>query len=121
MYANLLSTEKRMAWENIVEKNCDIPNWTDLKGKKQTIARKKSVKSFKDCVKLHLLTVFPPDAAEQERDYLTRTVKKPSRLTIRAFFNRVEQLNSYIRLLPSIYDSPKASTFTKPAQPFSEP
>ena len=121
MYANLLSTEKRMAWDNIVLKNIGVTNWSDLKGVRQKKARRKSVKSFKDCVKHHLLTVFPPDAAEQERDYLTRNVRKPSRLTIRAFFNRVEQLNSYIKLLPSIYDSAKASAFTKPAQPFSEP
>jgi hypothetical protein len=33
---------------------------------------------------------------------------------------RVEQLNSYISLLPSVYDSPKATEHTKPAEPFDE-
>ena len=119
-YANLLSTEKRMAWDKIVERQCDVMNWTDLKGQKHEKARAKSMKSFLDCTKHHVLTMFSMDAAEVEKYYISTVIKKPVRITIRAFFTRVEQLNSYIALLPSIYDSPKATPATKPAKPFSE-
>ena len=120
MYANLLSTEKRMAWDKIVERQCDNANWTDLKGVRHAKARGKTLKSFYDCTKHHVLTMFSMDAAEQQRYYITTGIRKSGRVTVRAFFTRVEQLNSYIALLPSIYDSPKATTSTRPAKPFSE-
>ncbi len=44
-----------------------------------------SRKSFKDCVMFHLLTVFPNNAAEQERYYITNVLKKPQRVSIRQF------------------------------------
>jgi hypothetical protein len=53
----------------------------------------------------HLLTVFPNNAAEQERYYITN-VQKPQRVSIRQFVQRVEQLNSYISQLPCWYYSP---------------
>lgn len=120
MYANLLSTEKRMAWDKIVERQCDVANWTDLKGVRHEKARSKTMESFLDCTKHHVLTMFPMDAAEVQKYYISTVVKKPSRVTVRAFFTRVEQLNSYIELLPSIYNSSKATTSTKLAKPFSE-
>jgi hypothetical protein len=120
MYANLLSTEKRMAWDKIVERQCDVANWTDLKGVRHEKPRTKTMKSFLDCTKHHVLTMFSMDAAEVEKYYISTVIKKPSRVTIRAFFTRVEQLNSYIALLPSIFNSPKATTSTRLAKPFSE-
>ena len=120
MYANLLSTEKRMAWDNIVERQCDAANWMDLKGVRHAKPRARTKKSFDDCVKHHVLSMFNYDAAEQQMRYVSTTLKKPTRVTVRAFFTRVEQLNSYIALLPSICDSPQATASTKPAQPFSE-
>ena len=68
------------------------------------------MKSFLDCTKHHVLTMFLMDAAEVERYYISTVIKKPSRVTVRTFFTRVEQLNSYIELLPSIYNSSKANT-----------
>ena len=120
MYANLLSTEKRMAWDKIVARQCDAAGWTDLKGVRHEKPRLKTMKSFLDCTKHHVLTMFPMDAAEVEKNYIATVLKKPNRIPIRAFFTRVEQLNSYIALLPSIYNSPMATTSTKLARPFSE-
>ena len=82
--------------------------------------RNKTMKTFLDCTKYHVLAMFPMDAAEVERYYISTIVKKPSRVTICAFFARIEQLNSYISLLPSIYNSSKATTSTKLAKPFSK-
>jgi hypothetical protein len=44
----------------------------------------------------HLLTMFPINAAEQEKYYLTNILNKPRRINIRQFVQRVEQLNTYI-------------------------
>ncbi len=63
----------------------------------------------------HLLTVFPNNAAEQERYYITNVLKKPQRVSIRQFVQRVEQLNSYILQLPSWYYSPSVKVKTVPA------
>ena len=120
LYANLLSVEQRIYWDNIVEKQIGVTPWTDLKGVKHTEVYVKSEKSFRLCVTRHLLTIFDEDAAERQRYYISNQLKKPQRVSIRAFFTRVEQLNSYISLLPSVYDSPKATEHTKPAEPFDE-
>jgi len=76
--------------------------------------------SFDDCVTHHLLTVFSIDAADRQKFYISNHLKKPQRVTVRAFFTRVEQLNSYIKLLPGLYNSPKVGPATKPVEPFDE-
>ena len=119
-YANLLSVEARIAWENILERQIGTAPWTDLKGKKHKEEQKRTKVSFDDCIIHHLLTVFPYDAAEQQKYYISNVLKKPQRVSVRAFFTRVEQLNSYIKLLPGLYNSPKASPATKPVEPFDE-
>ena len=119
-YANLLSIEARIAWERIVEQQIGTTPWTDLKGKKHTKVQSKTKKSFDDCVTHHLLTYFGSDAADRQKYYINNYLKKPQRVTVRAFFTRVEQLNSYIKLLPGLYNSPMASPATKPVEPFDE-
>ncbi len=48
---------------------------------------------------LHLLTVFPNNAAEQEQYYIMNMLKKPQHVSVRQFVQRAEQLNSYIAQL----------------------
>jgi hypothetical protein len=62
----------------------------------------------------HLLTVFPINAAEQEKYYITNVLKKPQRINIRQFVRQVEQLNAYIAQMPCFYKSPNANASTKP-------
>jgi hypothetical protein len=120
LYANLLSVEARIAWDNILERQIGTAPWTDLKGKKRTTAQSKTKMSFDDCITHHLLTVFTIDSAERQKFYISNFLKKPQRVMVRAFFTRVEQLNSYIKLLPGLYNSPKAGPATKPVEPFDE-
>jgi hypothetical protein len=65
-------------------------------------------KSFNDCMVIHLLTAFPNNAAEQERYYITNMLKKPQRISVCQFVQRVEQLNSHITQLPCWFYSPSA-------------
>ena len=71
------------------------------------------MQSFQDCMTFHLLDMFPSDAAEQQRFYI-------SNVLVRNFFQRVEQLNGYLSYLPCIYDSPRATLATKPVAAFDE-
>jgi hypothetical protein len=69
----------------------------------------------------HFLTVFPNNAAEQEKIYLSNVLKKPQRVGICQFVQCVEQLNTYVAQLPCWYHSPSHVTGMTPANiPFTE-
>jgi hypothetical protein len=76
--------------------------------------------SFEDCITFHLLTVFPKDAAEQQRYYINLLLRKSVKVTIRNFIAQIEQLNSYLGHLPGLIDSPKKIKTTKAIEPFDE-
>ena len=67
--------------------------------------RTKTKRSFDDCMKHHLLTIFANDAAEKQKFYISKVLKKPGGVTVCAYFTCVEQLNSYVVLLPGLYNS----------------
>jgi hypothetical protein len=80
-----------------------------------------SCKSFDDCVLIHLLTVFPINATEQEKYYITYVHKKIQHVNIRQFAQQVEQLNAYIAQMLCFYYSSNANANTKPENvPFTE-
>ena len=114
LYANLLSVDARYAWNKIVQEQTEADPYQDLQGLNRKGPRGMSRKSFEDCVMFHLLTVFPNNAAEQERYYITNVLKKPQRVSIRQFVQRVEQLNSYIAQLPCWYYSNSVNAKTVP-------
>jgi hypothetical protein len=60
----------------------------------------------------HLLTMFPNNAAEQERYYITNVLKKPQHISVCQFVQGVEQLNCYIAQLPCWFYSPSAKPST---------
>jgi hypothetical protein len=65
--------------------------------------------------------VFPNNAAEQEKYYLSNVLKKPQRVGVRQFIQRIEQLNAYVAQLPCWYYSPSYMVGMTPANvPFSE-
>jgi hypothetical protein len=121
LYTNLLSVDARYAWSKIVRKQTKADPYTGLQGLTRKGPRGMLRKSFEDCVMFHLLTVFPNNVAEQERHYITNVLKKPQRISIRQFVQRVEQLNSYISQLPCWYYSPSVKANTIPMNvPFTE-
>ncbi len=78
------------------------------------------MESFQDCITFHLLDMFPGNAAKQQRFYISNVLTKPQQVPIRYFIQQVEQLNGYLSHLPCTYDSPHATTVTKPIQAFNE-
>ncbi len=103
LYANLLSSDAKYAWNKIVREQTEADPYKDLKGMSRKGPRGHSRKSFNKCIMFHLLTVFPNNAAEQEKYYLSNVLKKPQRVGIHQFVQRIEQLNAYIALLPCWY------------------
>ncbi len=120
-YLNLLSPESKYSWNKIVSKQMESNPYVNLQGNTLEGPRGKLRKTFYKCVMFHLLTVFPINAAEQEKYYISNVLKKPQRINVRKFVWRVEQLNAYITQRPCFYYSPHANASTKPENvPFTE-
>jgi hypothetical protein len=70
--------------------------------------------SFKDCIKLHKLTVFPADTAEKQRFYyMQETIKKPQQVSVHQCMSCMGVLNDYLANLLTVYDLSMAVEGTK--------
>jgi hypothetical protein len=96
LYSNLLSPESKYSWNKIVSKQMESNPFVNLQGGSLEGPRGMSRKPFSNRMMFHLLTVFPINAAEQEKYYITNVLKKPHRVNVRQFVRCVEQLNAYI-------------------------
>jgi hypothetical protein len=111
-YANLLSVDAKYVWNKIIQEQTQSDPYTDLQGISKKGPRGLLYKLIDDCVMFHLLTVFPNNAAEQERYYLMNVLKKPQCVSVHQFVQRVKQLNSYIMQLPCWFYSPSVKPTT---------
>jgi hypothetical protein len=109
-YANLLSLDAKYAWNKKVWKQTEADPYKDLKGMSKKDPRGLSRESFDNWVMFHLLTVFPNNAGEQEKYYLSNVLKKPQRVGIHQFVQCIEQLNTYVARLPCWHYSPSYVT-----------
>ncbi len=117
----MLSLDAKYAWNKIIKEQTEADPFKNLEGMSRKGPRGLLRESFDDCIMFHLLTVFPNSAAEQEKYYLSNVVKKPQRVGIRQFVQRIEQLNAYIAQLPYWYYSPSYNASMIPVNvPFSE-
>ncbi len=82
--------------------------WEDIKGAKHNSLHGKSHQSLTDCIELHKLMVFTVDAVERLKYYLMCSIKKPIRWSIQMHISRMEALNKYLGILPTIKNSPLA-------------
>jgi hypothetical protein len=114
-YANLLSLDAKYAWNKIVREQMEADPYKDLKGMSKKGPKGLTRESFYECTIFHLLTLFPNNAAEQEKFYLSNVLKKPQQVGIHQFIQRIEQLNAYIVQLPCWYHSPSYVTGITPA------
>jgi hypothetical protein len=120
-YTNLLSLKSKYAWNKINIKQTDSNPYVNLQGVSLEGPRGMFHESFENCVVFHLLTVFPINAAEQEKYYITNVLQKPQCIDVHQFVRQVERLNAYIAQMPCFYYSPNANASTKPENlPFTE-
>ncbi len=73
-----------------------------------------------DCVTFRLLTVFQSDVAKTQRLYISNGLKKPNRVPIRQFVQRIQQFNGYLDLLSCLFYSKCATKLTKVLQAFDD-
>ncbi len=114
-HANLLSSDAKYTWNKIVREQTEADPYKDLKGMSKKGPGGLMHESFNKCIMFHLLTVFPNNAAEQEKYYLSNVLKKPQRVGTRQFVQCVEQLNAHVAQLPCWYHSPSYVTGMTPA------
>ncbi len=114
-YASLLSSDAKYTWNKIVREQMEADPFNDLQGMSRKGPRGLLRESVNKCIMFHLFTVFPNNAAEQEKYYLSNILKKPQRVGIRQFIQRVEQLSAYVPQLPCWYYSPSYVAGMTPA------
>eukprot|EP00804_Cyclotella_cryptica_P010317 CCRYP_012251-RA/>CCRYP_012251-RA protein AED:0.18 eAED:0.18 QI:0/-1/0/1/-1/1/1/0/271 len=110
LYANLLTEEARQPWDLIVKEQTESSPFQDIFG----VERKKSPgKTSRRCQLLHLQSCFSHDVGKNLKFYILNCLKKPNKVWVRQFVQRVMQLNNYIEDLPCLYYSPSASIMTQ--------
>ncbi len=97
-YANLLSLDAKYTWNKIVKEQTKADPFKDLQGVSRKGPRGLSWESFNSCIMFHLLTVFPNNAAEQEKYYLSNMLKKPQRVGL---YSAYSSLMTTLRSCPS--------------------
>jgi hypothetical protein len=120
-YMNLLSLDAKYLWNKIVREQTEAYPFNDFQGMSRNGPTGLTRESFNNCIMFHLLIVFPNNAAEEEKYYLSNVLKKPQRVGIRQFIQHIEQLNDFVAHLPCWYYSPSYATSMTPTNvPFTE-
>ncbi len=121
LFCKMLRDEPKIQWDWIVTDMHTKNPWEDIKGVKHNSLLGKLQQSLTDCIKFHKLTVFTVDAAERLRYYLMCSIKELVRLTIHMHISRMEVLNKYLGILPTIKNSPLAVAMMEMGNvPFTE-
>eukprot|EP00804_Cyclotella_cryptica_P002230 CCRYP_020440-RA/>CCRYP_020440-RA protein AED:0.37 eAED:0.37 QI:0/-1/0/1/-1/1/1/0/149 len=120
LYANLLTEEARQPWDLIVKEQTESTPFHDIFGVERKKSPGKTSESFRRCNLLHLQSCFAHDAGENLRFYISNCLKKPNKVKIRQFVQRVMQLNNYVEDLPCLYYSPSASAMTQQVFAFTD-
>ncbi len=111
----------RTQWDKVVQEMHHKDPWVAVDGSLNKGPCEKDWDSFLDCIELHKLTIFSCDAAKLQRYYMQQHIRKPQRVTVRAFVARMGILNNYLAYLPTVKDSSMAIADTKKGNvPFDE-
>jgi len=113
LFRKTLKEDPELQWDRIVNDMHAEDPWEDLRGAKHDSLRRKSVASLWECINFHKLTVYSVDAAERQRFYKLCNLKKPVKSSIWSHVTRMETLNKYLGLLPTIKSSPQAVASTE--------
>jgi hypothetical protein len=120
-YTNLLSLDAKYAWNKIARERTEADPFKDLQGVSRKGPRGLLHESFNKYVMFYPLTVFPNNAAEQKKYYLSNKLEKPQTVGICQFVQRIEQLNAHVVQLPCWYYSLSYNAGMTPANvPFSK-
>ena len=123
LFERLLGSELVDAWQQIVQTETETVGYVAQDGTRVTgRVRGKRFDSMKWCVRTWLLKVVKPNAAERHRTYMTSQIVWPSsKVKIGPFVDRISEMNSYNKYLPSLKDEEGSSTeLVHSNEPFSQ-
>jgi len=121
LFCKGLKEDPELQWDCIADDMHAKDPWEDLKGVKHDGLHRKSSLSLWECIDFNKLTIYSIDAAERQRFYMLCNLKKPTKSSIRAHVTRMETLNKYLGLLPTIKNSSQAVASTEFGNvPFNE-
>ena len=118
LYEFCLDDNIKLQWTDIVHQHCAV-SYEAAQG----VLKKRgyNFKTLSECMKLHMVTILPKDAAEIQKHYMRTHVKKPARMTMRNFCNRFLELNGYLQHLPCLKDQqPDNNLIDCAATPFQQ-
>ena len=81
--------QARTQWDKVVQEMHQKDPWVAVNGSLNPGPHKKTWESFLDSIELQKLTIFSCDAAELQRYYMQQHVRKPQRVTVRAFVTHI--------------------------------
>jgi hypothetical protein len=118
MFRLFVVGDQQTQWDKIVQEMHTKDPWVGVDGVSRKGIWVRSWSTFLDCIKLHKLTIFPINATEKQRYYMTQAVKKPQQVTVMAWMGI---LNNYLTHLPTVFNSSMAVEGTKKGNvPFNE-
>ncbi len=121
LFRTFFVSEACTQWDKVVQEMHQKDPWVAVDRSLNQGPHKKTWESFLDCVELHKLTIFSCDAAELQQYYMQQHIRKPQRVTVRAFVTRMGLLNNYLAYLPTVKNSSMAVADTKKGNvPFNE-
>lgn len=121
LFETLVGEAPCKEWKAIVDRVTKCARWKDENGNRKTNPRGHTWESLELCQRKFLLQVFKKDAAETQRLYMSHGLRKPGRMTIRQFIQRLQKLSRDIRYLPTLFDSDMAAPGTERMnRPFTE-
>jgi len=107
----LMDSEQSTLFKRLTKEVTNKMDWVDDDGVVHPEKRGLSKKSLELILLEYVLHVCPTDGAEVVREYLQHKIKLGP-VSIKALYNRVLQINSYIQYLPCLKDSSFATKDT---------
>eukprot|EP00804_Cyclotella_cryptica_P024097 CCRYP_007319-RA/>CCRYP_007319-RA protein AED:0.32 eAED:0.32 QI:0/-1/0/1/-1/1/1/0/199 len=120
LYANLLTEEAHQPWDLIVKEQAESTPFHDIFRVERKKSLGKTSKPFRRCQLLHLQSCFAHDTGKNLRFYISNCLKKPNKVWMRQFVQRVMQLNNSVEDLPCLYYSPSTSTMSQQVYSFTD-
>ena len=113
LFRKLTKDDPEIQWDQIMADMHTKNPWLDLRGVKHHGLHKKLSQSLANCIEQHKLTFFACDSMERLKYYMMCNIKKPVRSTVRQHACRMETLNKYLGMLPTVKNSPMAVASTE--------
>eukprot|EP00956_Cyclotella_meneghiniana_P003271 scaffold3976_cov45-Cyclotella_meneghiniana.AAC.1 len=116
---NFFRGDGKTPWDKIVLEQTERDPWIDLRGVEHTGVRGKTMQAWKDCFMLMLKTVFPNNAAEMQKFYLT-LIRHSPKISVRAFLQRFTTVAGYVVELPGVIHLRDTTDTTKAVAPYED-